>query len=96
MIDARQRYIKSAIRPITRHANAHYCMHVDQKRKNYCRCIAMTGVAERTGSGMVWVEGMAVRCRARVHAAPYTHTCRAVRTIMPRCVKMRLILSRNI
>ena len=96
MIDARQRYIKSAIRPIPRHANAHYCMHVDRKRKNYCCCMAMMSVAGRVGSGMVCMDGVAARSRAHVYAAPYTHTCRAVCTSMPRCVKMRLILPRNI
>ena len=88
--------IKSVIRPIPRHANAHYCMHVDQKRKNYCRCIAMMSVAERVGSGVVCMECLAVRSRARVHAAPCPHTCRAVCTSMPRCVKMRLIQPRNV
>ena len=95
-LDVHKGTIKSVIRPIPRHANAHYCMHVDQKRKNYCRCIAMMSVAERVGSGVVCMECLAVRSRARVHAAPCPHTCRAVCTSMPRCVKMRLIQPRNV
>ena len=86
--------IKSVIRPIPRHANAHYCMHVDQKRKK--ELLPLHCHDERVGSGVVCMECLAVRSRARVHAAPCPHTCRAVCTSMPRCVKMRLIQPRNV
>ena len=81
--------IKSVIRPIPRHANAHYCMHVDQKRKKELlplHCHDERGGACRQRCGVHGVFGRKKPCPC---------ACCTMSAYVPCCVYKHAALCEN-